>query len=165
MAANIAGCRQIIAVDINEKKLNLSIELGATHTINPQKDDIKKIIDEMTNGLGVDYAVESAGLTSTIEDAFNLTRNNGGHCIFASHPKAWEKICLDPFKLICGKNISGSWGGNSQPDLDIPKLVRHFNNGKLPLEKFINEYYPLEKINQALIDLDCGKVARPIIEM
>jgi len=165
MAANIAGCRQIIAVDINENKLNLSIEFGATHTINPQKDNISKIIDEITNGLGVDYAVESAGLTSTIEDAFNLVRDNGGHCIFASHPKAGEKFCLDPFKLICGKNISGSWGGNSQPDSDIPKFVRYFIKGELPLEKLTDRYYPLEKINQALDDLDCGKVSRPIIEM
>jgi len=165
MASALFGCSAVIAVDVEDDKLKLAGEFGATHTINSTRQDpIHKIL-EITGGKGADYSVESAGLSKTIEVAFRSVRKFGGLCVFASHPPAGAKIELDPYDLICGKRIEGSWGGSSSPDKDIPLLVGLYLEGKLPLEKMLSARYPLEGINQALDDLENRKIVRALIEM
>jgi hypothetical protein len=85
--------------------------------------------------------------------------------IFASHPKAGKKISIDPFDLISGKNIKGSWGGASKPDKDIPLLAGLYKKGMMPLEKLVTKTYKLDEINTALDDLKNSKVFRPLIVM
>ena len=121
IALNEFKLADIIAFDIEPKKLILAKKLGATHTFLTNKQDINKF--KQTFPSGVDYALESAGLCQTIELAFSLIKKQG-LCLFASHPEFGEKISLDPHELICGKKIKGSWGGNSSPDTDIPKLAK-----------------------------------------
>tara|TARA_B100001063_G_C16752642_1_gene551151 strand:+ start:586 stop:1659 length:1074 start_codon:yes stop_codon:yes gene_type:complete len=156
---------KIFAVDINDERLSLAKDFGATHTINPMKECPVKFIKENTKGIGVDYAIDAAGLVKTIEQAFESIKTNNGLCVFASHPKFGDKISIDPFDLISGKRIIGSWGGDAQPDRDIPFFSKLYLAGKLPLEKFISKKYKLEDINSAINDLKQGKVIRPIIEL
>ena len=164
MTTLLYDCSQVIAVDVEDSKLILAKDLGATHIINSRLEDpVEKILD-ITSGSGVDYSVEAAGLVKTIEQAFQSVRKNGGLCVFASHPKNGEKIVLDPHDLISGKKIQGSWGGDSMPDQDIPKFAKLYLDGKLPLDKLISRRYSLEQINQALEDLENRKVARALIE-
>ena len=165
IALKIFDCSQIIAVDVEEKKLDLAREFGATHFINASQEDVLKAIYEITDKKGVDYCIEAGGLTSTIELAFQTIRKFGGLCVFASHPPFGEKIRLDPFELISGKRIEGSWGGNCMPDNDIPKFADLYKQGKLPLEKLINKRYKLEDVNQALDDLENRKVTRALLEI
>ena len=70
---------------------------------------------------------------------------------------------IDPFDLICGKQIQGSWGGESKPEEDIPKFAQLYRDGKLPLEKLLTRRYSLDQINEALNDLEQRKVGRPLI--
>ena len=84
---------------------------------------------------------------------------------FASHPEQGKFIKIDPFDLISGKKIFGSWGGGTNPDVDIPRLTKSYINGSFPLEKLIAKKYSLNKINDALDDLENGKIFRPIIDM
>ena len=163
MAIKLFKCSKIIAIDIEERKLKLAKEFGATHMINPLNENVIGKILEYTDNVGVDYAVECSGIAKVIEDAFESVKNNGGLCVFASHPRNGEKICLNPYDLICGKQIKGSWGGSSQPDVDIPKFANLYIEGKLPLEKLLTKRYTLEQINDALDDLENRKVARPLI--
>jgi len=163
MAANISAPRQLIAIDIEEDKLTLATSFGATHTINASNENVLERLREISDG-GVDYSVEASGNARIIEMAFEGLKN-GGLSIFASHPKHGERISLDPFALICGKQIRGSWGGASQPDRDIKKLATLYTEGKLPLEKLLSEPYQLEDINQALDDLESRKIIRAIIEI
>jgi S-(hydroxymethyl)glutathione dehydrogenase/alcohol dehydrogenase len=74
-------------------------------------------------------------------------------------------IRLDPFDLICGKEIRGSWGGDSKPDRDIPRFAMLYLEGKLPLERLVTHRYRLDEINQALIDIEDRKVGRALIEI
>lgn len=164
MVAKLYECSIIIVVDIKEEKLKLAEELGATHTINSIVEDPVEKIFQITKGVGVDFSVEAAGLVSTIELAFSSVRKNGGLCTFASHPSFGEKIKIDPFDLICGKQILGSWGGGSKPDRDIPRFAQLYKDGKLPLEKLISHRYSLEQINQALEDLKNRRVVRALIK-
>ena len=82
---------------------------------------------------------------------------------FASHPSHGSRISLDPFEMICGKQIKGSWGGGSDPDRDIPIYADLYVKGKLPLGKLITNRYSLEEVNQALDDLEQNQVVRPLI--
>lgn len=165
MALKLYQCSQIIAVDIEGYKLDMAKEFGATYLINSKEKNPVEEILKITKGIGVDYAVESAALAATIEQAFQSIRKGGGLCVFASHPAYGEKIKLDPFDLICGKQIKGNWGGDSNPDEDIPRLAKIYLEGKLPLSRLITKRYSLEQINEALADIENRCVARCLLEI
>ncbi len=165
MATMLYQCSKVIAVDVSDDKLALARSFGATQTIDARAIDPVAEIHTLTEGRGVDYAVEASGLTSVIEQAFASIRRGGGVCVFASHPQHGSRISLDPYELICGKQIRGSWGGSSNPDRDIPMFAKLYREGKLPLEKLITKRYPLASINEALDDLEQQRVARPLIEI
>lgn len=165
MAARLCECPTIIAVDVQDSKLAMAQEFGATHLVDAKAEDPLERIRQIAGEAGVDFAVEAAGRAGTIEQAFQAVRKGGGLCVFASHPPAGAKICLDPHDLISGKQIRGSWGGESQPDEDVPRFADLYRQGKLLLEKLITHRYALEQINQALDDLERGGVGRALIDM
>ena len=156
-------CEKIIAVDISNDRLCLAKEFGATHVINATDCNPVKAIQDLTDGIGTDYTVEAAGRSDTIEKSFEAVRSKGGLCVFASHPPHGSRISLDPYEMISGKQIMGSWGGGSDPDRDIPMYADLYIKGKLPLEKLISKRYTLEEVNLALDDLENNKVVRPLI--
>jgi S-(hydroxymethyl)glutathione dehydrogenase/alcohol dehydrogenase len=153
----------VIVIDVSADKLVLASSFGATHTIDASTSDPVNEIRALTGGLGVDYAVEASGQVKVIEQAFASIRRGGGVCVFASHPEHGKTISIDPYELICGKQIRGSWGGSSNPDRDIPMFAQLYLEGKLPLEKLITKRYKLEEINEALDDLEHHRVGRPLI--
>lgn len=163
MATLLCECAQVIAIDVSEEKLELAREFGATEVIHAKTQDPLARIRQLTDGKGVDYAVEASGKAKIIEMAFESVRRGGGLCIFASHPGQGERISIDPYELICGKQIRGSWGGKSLPDEDIPRFAELYRQGHLPLEKLISRRYSLAEINEALTDLEQGRVGRPLI--
>jgi S-(hydroxymethyl)glutathione dehydrogenase/alcohol dehydrogenase len=164
LALKALGVAPIIAIDISDAKLDFAKQLGADYVFNSSEDGLYDAVISLTNG-GADYCVESGGLISTIELGFSLVRKGGGKLIFASHPSHGEKIALDPHDLISGKRICGSWGGGSKPDVDIPKLHSLLTRGNFSLANLITKRYLLEEINEALCDLECGRVFRPLIVM
>ena len=165
MATQLYNCSKIIVVDPSDNKLSLAESFGATHYINPTKLDPVDQIKKITNNFGVDFSIEASGKTSVIEQAFISVKDNSGICVFASHPEYGHKIKLDPFDLIKGKKIKGSWGGNSNLDRDIPLFAKLYLDGKLPLRKLISKRYSLDEINIALDDLEKGEIGRPLIEI
>ena len=165
MATMLFECAKVIAVDVSAEKLELARSFGATHIVNAATTDVVDEIRNVTGGAGVDYAVEASGQASVIEQAFESVRRGGGVCVFASHPEHGKRISIDPYELICGKQIRGSWGGSSNPDRDIPMFAKLYCEGKLPLEKLITKRYPLDDINDALFDLERHRVGRPLIEI
>lgn len=165
MAAVLCGCAPLIAIDIDPVKLQMAEKIGADYTVNPGESDALAQIRELTAGKGVDFSLEAAGVTSSIELAFQSVRDRGGLCIFASHPDSKERIRLDPHDLIRGKQIRGSWGGECDPDRDILRFAQLYQQGRLPLEQLLSHRYKLEQINQALDDLEQRKIVRALIEM
>ena len=156
--------KNIIAVDISAKKLDLVKSWGVNHIIDANKPNIKELVEEIFPD-GAEYCIESAGRVSTIELGFSLVNRNKGKLLFASHPPEGEKIRLSPHELISGKSISGSWGGAIDPDRDIPILYHNFISADFPLDSLLTKPYSLSDINKALEDLECGKVLRPLIKM
>lgn len=153
----------LIAIDISDEKLKLAKEFGATHLINSKTQNISIEINKIVSN-GVDACVESGGQIETIELGISIIKKTG-RIYFASHPEQGKCIKIDPFELISGKKIYGSWGGGCKPDIDVPRLTDSFKSGMFPLHKLITKKYNLDQVNGALSDLEKGLVFRPLIEM
>lgn len=165
LAAKLKEASIIIAVDIIDKKLEDARSLGATHVINSAKQDVLKEILKITGNRGVDYAIESAGKTETMETAFKAVRDKGGECIIAGNLSFAQTIKIDPFDLIKGKRITGTWGGQTQPDKDIPMYADLAISGRLDLKSLICREYEIEGINEAIEYLERGASGRVLIKM
>lgn len=163
--AVLAGCEQIIAIDMTTEKLEIARSFGATNVLRVDQEELDDQLLNMTNGLGFDYAVEASGNVRVIERAFESVRDFGGVCIFASHPPVGHKISLEPHALIRGKQIRGSWGGSTNPDVDIPKFVDLYLSGRFPLDKLISHRFKLDQINQAFKQFNEGRGQRILLDL
>ena len=164
LAASACGCNPIIAIDINEDKLSLAKKCGATHLIMGSNNTVDAVM-EITSGQGTDYAIESAGLISTMQDGYAATRRFGGKFLIAGNAPHGKKMALDPFDLIAGKNISGSWGGRSEPDKDVPRYAQMYRDGTLKLDELISNRLPLDRINDAFSLIETGHAGRIVLDM
>ncbi len=164
LGAKLMGASVIVAIDIQKHKLKQTPKLGATHTINAKKEDILFRIMEITDRRGVDYAIEAAGKKESMEVAFQSVRDQGGLCVIAGNLPKDEQISLNPFNLIKGKRIIGTWGGETQPDRDVPLYVDLYLSGKLALGKILTHNFKLEDINTAFSLLAKGEGGKITIE-
>lgn len=164
-AASILGANPVIAIDVSSEKLEKAGDFGATHLINAGSVDVVRTIMEMTDGRGVDHAIECAGIIESMENVFRCVRNNGGRAIIVGNLPKGGKITIDPFMLICGKRIAGSWGGETDPERDISEYVKMYLEGKLQLAKMLTHRFELPEINEAFDILESGKMGRAIIKL
>ncbi len=167
MLANLMGCNPIIAVDINDKKLKLARRLGANATINSAKTDFVEAILDITYGIGVDYAIETAGLIETIEKSIESVKWDiwkGGVVVNAGNPPHGEKLSIDPY-VLKGKSIIGSWGGLTKPKRDILLYTAFYLAGKLKLDELITARFKFDDINKAFQSMGKGElVGKAILE-
>lgn len=154
----------VIAVDTSPTKRDLALALGADWALDSAEPGFIDTVRDLTNG-GADVCFECAGQTKTIELGMACVKPNGGTVLFASHPPALDRVRLDPFDLIKGKQLRGSWGGASQPDRDVPRIASAVNERGIDLGILVNKGYSLENINQAIDDLEAGTTLRPLISM
>lgn len=165
LAASMRQAGMIIAVDVVDEKLEAARRAGATHTINGTQANPFERIQELTDNKGVDAAFEAAGLPQTMETAFSSVAAGGGLCVLAGNVSFGEKIRLDPFDLIKGRRIVGTWGGETVPDQDIPQYAEMYLDGKFPFDQLISHEWPLDQINTAFDQLEAGKVSRALIRI
>ena len=162
--AAIAGCTPIIAVDVLPAKLELAQKMGATHTVNANDGDPIEAIKTITGG-GADFAIEATGRTSVMVQAMQSVRQQGGAAVIVGNAHHGEHIDLDPGLLNAGKQLRGTWGGDSDPDRDYPRYAKLIESGRLELAPLMTAGYGLEDVNRALDDLEAGRAARPILAM
>ncbi len=153
------GAHPIIAVDVNEKKLERARALGATHLVDARNDPVGAIVEICG---GVDFAFESAGKREAMEAAFRSLKAHG-LCILAGNLPKGETISIDPFDLICGKQIRGTWGGKSAIDADVAVYADLFLKGELRLSELITHEVPLSEINALVEQLQRGEVGRGLV--
>jgi len=165
LAAKMVGAVMIIAIDIREQKLTQAKKIGATHIIDASRQTVFDTIHSITGGQGVDFAIEAAGNRLTMEAAFKSVKDKGGLCILAGNLPFGQNISIDPFDLIKGKRIIGTWGGDTDPDQDIVNYVQYFLSGKLKLDLFTSDITKLNDINQALKSFNDGNVNRVLIKL
>ncbi|MCX5712624.1 MAG: zinc-binding dehydrogenase [Candidatus Omnitrophica bacterium] len=165
LAAKIKGASVIIAIDVSEDRLKQASLFGATHTLNAANENVIERIMKITDKKGVDYSIESAGRKEVMETAFKSVHNGGGLCIIAGNLAHGQTIQMDPFDLIRGKRIIGTWGGQTQPDRDIPVYTGWALSGKLDLKRLICRTYALKEINGAIDYAEQHAVGRVLIDM
>lgn len=163
-AAVWRNAARVIAVDVREEKLERARKAGATDAVHAGREDPVRAILDRTEGKGADYAVEAAGLPETMEQAFLSVRTGGGVAALVGNLPRGMKIQIDPFALICGKRLVGSWGGDTDPERDFPGYVDLYFAGKLKLDEMITHRFRLEEINEAFEALEKGEVGRAIVE-
>lgn len=160
----VAGAETIIAVDLSDKKLEFAQQFGATHTVNPERDgDAVQRVKELTGGHGADYGFEAIGLGATMAQAYNATRK-GGVAVMIGVPKMTEMLSL-PAALMWmeEKDLRGSAYGSGQPKLDIPRLIKLYQRGRLKLDELVTATYSIDDAPRAFEDLEKGVNARGVI--
>jgi S-(hydroxymethyl)glutathione dehydrogenase/alcohol dehydrogenase len=163
-AAALAGCMPLVAVDVNEEKLTLAKQLGATHTINASSHDPVEAIRSLCPG-GADFAIEATGNTAVMRQALACVRPQGGTAVIVGNARHGQTLELDPRELNQGKRLLGTWGGENSPERDFPRYCKLIATGKLNIEPLLSRTYKLGEINAALDDLECGVCARPLIQI
>ncbi len=161
--ARVAGATTIIAVDIDDRKLELAKEFGATHTINSTKVDAVEKIRELTGGNGVDVAIEAIGLPQTYEQAF-YARDLAGTVVLVGVPNPEMKIEL-PYIEIFGRGgaLKSSWYGDCLPSRDFPMLIDLYLQGRLNLDGFVSETIDLDSVEEAFHKMEKGEVLRSVV--
>lgn len=163
MAAKVVGSPTIIAVDMNDDRLAMAKELGATHTINPGAQQATKEIMEIT-GFGADFALDTTGLPPVIRNAVESLAPRGT-CGILGAPAPETEIVLDETHFMSGgRRLIGIVEGEANPDTFIPMLAELYAKGLFPFDRLV-KYYNLDQINQAIADSESGRTIKPIIRM
>lgn len=163
MAARVVGATTIIGVDLNERRLALAAELGATHTL---KADAVNVIDEIMRitGSGVNFALETTANPKVIRQAVeSLTLR--GECGLVGASNVGTEVSLDVLHLMtAGRKLRGIVEGDSVPELFIPQLIELHRQGRFPYDRMIR-FYELDEINQAIADSESGATIKPVVRM
>jgi len=163
MAAKIAGCEPIIAVDVHAHRLALARELGATHTIDHSgRTDVVAEIKRIT-GSGARYSVETSALPSGLREAVDGLMP-AGFCVLLGSARTGTEASFDMPILQNGREVRGVIQGDSVPQDFIPLLADHIAHGRFPIERLIT-YYELADINQAAADSASGKTIKPVLRL
>jgi len=163
MAAKIAGCDPIIAVDVHGHRLALAKALGATHTIDHSgRADVVAEVRKLTGG-GVRYCLETSALPAVFREAVECLMPAGTCVLLGSARKGTDVTFEMPF-LQQGRVVRGVVQGDSVPREFIPKLVDHVLHGRFPLERLIT-FYDLADINRAAQDSSNGATIKPVLRM
>ncbi|WP_429925376.1 NAD(P)-dependent alcohol dehydrogenase (plasmid) [Agrobacterium vitis] len=163
MAARIVGATTIIAVDVVPSRLQLALELGATHVVNSRDQDMVEAIRDIT-GTGVNFALESTGRPEVLAQGIE-TLGLLGIIGVVGAPKLGTKAEFDVNTLLLnGRSIRGIVEGDSVPKIFIPQLVELHRQGRFPFDKLV-KFYPLADINQAVKDSESGVTLKAILRM
>lgn len=162
LGAKLAGAHPIIAVDLHDHKLAKAREFGATHTINSANQDFVAAVREILGGTPLDVVVDGTGLPAVLEKAFPLAAASGRVVIFGvmAHDR---KLSLNTLPLHFGKELTGSHGGSSRPNEDIPRYLRMMRDGRFDPRGMVSHRIPLEQVNDGIARMRSGEVIHCMI--
>jgi S-(hydroxymethyl)glutathione dehydrogenase/alcohol dehydrogenase len=161
--AVVAGASSIVAVDLLDGKLETAKRFGATHTLNPTRDDVVAEVRSLTGGRGADYAFDAAGAIPAIEDGARLIRK-AGTLVLVGLPPSGRSVQFDAETVAdSALRIIGCKVGSARPQVDIPELVRLYLQRRLKLDELITGRWPLEQINDAVAAGENGDAVRSLI--
>jgi NDMA-dependent alcohol dehydrogenase len=163
MGARLGGAAVIAAIDPFAFRRETALELGATHALDPGSDDVPAALRDLTDGRGADSAIDSAGATGVLAQAYATVRR-GGTVVAVGLPPEGVSAELPASDLAREeKVITGSFYGSCTPQVDMPKVLDLYMDGLLPLDRLVSRSYPLDEINDAFAAMNAGEVARAVI--
>ncbi|MCW2620674.1 MAG: mycothiol-dependent formaldehyde dehydrogenase [Frankiales bacterium] len=158
-----AGARQIIAVDLDDRKLEWARGFGATHTVNAGEGDVVAALRELTGGFGPDVVIDAVGRPETFRQAFDA-RDLAGTAVLVGVPNptmSFEIPLLEVFGH--GGAIKSSWYGDCLPERDFPLLIELWQQGRFPLADFVSERIGLADVEEAFHKMERGEVLRSVV--
>jgi S-(hydroxymethyl)mycothiol dehydrogenase len=163
LGAALAGAGTVIAVDVDDRKLEWARGFGATHVINSRQADPVEAIRELTGGFGADVVIEAIGRPETYEQAF-YARDLAGTVVLVGVPTPDMRLDM-PLLDFFGRGgaLKSSWYGDCLPSRDFPMLVDLHLQGRLPLEKFVSETIGLDQVEEAFAKMGRGEVLRSVV--
>ncbi|WP_328676154.1 S-(hydroxymethyl)mycothiol dehydrogenase [Streptomyces sp. NBC_01261] len=161
--SRLAGAARIIAVDIDDRKLEKARSMGATHTVNSKANDPVEAIRELTGGFGADVVIEAVGRPETYKQAF-YARDLAGTVVLVGVPTPEMKLEL-PLLDVFGRggSLKSSWYGDCLPSRDFPMLIDLYLQERLDLDAFVTETIALEDVEQAFERMHGGDVLRSVV--
>src|SRR6202035_2446438 len=161
--AYLAGAHTIIAVDVDDRKLEWAKGFGATHVINSRNADPVAGIQKLTGGNGADVVIEALGRPETYKQAF-YARDLAGTVVLVGVPTPEMKLEL-PLLDVFGRGgaLKSSWYGDCLPSRDFPMLVDLHLQGRLPLQKFVSETIGIDQVEEAFAKMSRGDVLRSVV--
>ena len=164
--ARLAGARTIIAIDVDDRKLQWAEDFGATHSINSSglsNEEVVQAVQAFTEGNGVDVAVEAVGLPATYEQAF-YARDLAGTVVLVGVPNPEMRIDL-PLIEVFGRGgaLKSSWYGDCLPSRDFPMLIDLYLQGRLELGRFVSEKIDIDGVEDAFHKMERGEVLRSVV--
>jgi aryl-alcohol dehydrogenase len=155
MAARVVGASPIIGVDMNPMRLDLALELGATHIVNNRHEDIASRIMAVSEG-GIDYVLEITGDPEMLKIAIGMLKSGGIVAIFTGGS--------EPDSLPEGRKARSIIQGDAVPQRFIPKLISLYRRGRFPLDRLV-KYYDFSQINQAMADARAGGTIKAVLRI
>ncbi|MBX4168650.1 S-(hydroxymethyl)mycothiol dehydrogenase [Rhodococcus sp. DMU2021] len=163
MGARLAGAVTIIAVDRDDKKLEWATDLGATHTVNSSGVDAVEAIKELTGGFGADVVIDAVGRPETYKQAF-YARDLAGTVVLVGVPTPDMTLKMPLIDFFShGGSLKSSWYGDCLPERDFPTYVDLYQQGRLPLEKFVTERIGIDDVEKAFETMHRGEVLRSVV--
>jgi Zn-dependent alcohol dehydrogenase len=162
--AALAGANPIIAVDLLDNKLKAARAFGATHLINAaDQKKAEELVKDLTSSRGADYAFVTVGSAAAVAQALSLTRRRGTIVLVGlAAPGAAASFQFNPF-VRCEQRIMSSFMGSARMSVDVPRLIKLYQHGRLKLDELISGRYPLERINEAIEAVEKGIALRNVI--
>ncbi len=163
--SKLAGAHTIIAVDIDDRKLEWAKGFGATHTVNSREVDAVEAIQGITGGNGADVCIEAVGLPQTYEQAF-FARDLAGTVVLVGVPSPEMKITLPMIEVFGrGGSLKSSWYGDCLPTRDFPMYIDLYMQGRLDLDGFVSESIGIGDVEEAFHKMERGEVLRSVVVM
>ncbi|MYW17864.1 RpiB/LacA/LacB family sugar-phosphate isomerase [Streptomyces sp. SID2955] len=161
--ACLNGAMKVIAVDIDDRKLDQAEKFGATHTVNSRGTDPVEAVRELTGGHGVDIAIDAVGRPETFLQAFSM-RDHAGVLVLVGVPGPGTKVELPLVDVFSrGGAVKSSWYGDCLPSRDFPFLIDQYLYGLLDLNAFVSETITLDRVEEAFGRMRRGEVLRSVV--
>jgi len=161
LGAVLQGAETIVAVDVVPEKLELALELGATHAVGAGPGAVAEI-REVTAG-GADHAIETVGSAAVLADAYAATRR-GGETTTVGLPDPTQMLSIPAVGLVAEeRTLRGSYLGSSVPSRDLPRFIDLHREGRLPVERLLTHRLTLDEVNEGFDRLASGEAVRQAI--
>ncbi|MFE2186110.1 S-(hydroxymethyl)mycothiol dehydrogenase [Streptomyces sp. NPDC059455] len=161
--ASLSGARRVIAVDIDDAKLDAATRFGATDTVNSRGTDPVEAVRELTGGFGANVVIDAVGRPETYTQGFYM-RDLAGVLVQVGVPDPEMRIDLPLIDLFSrGGALKSSWYGDCLPSRDFPVLVDLHLSRKLDLEAFVSETITLDEVEAAFGKMQRGEVLRSVV--
>lgn len=162
--AALAGATKIIAVDLDDTKLEWAKGFGATHVVNAANGDPVEQVRALTDGFGADVCVEAVGNPAVLEQCF-YARDLAGTVVQVGVPNPQMELPRIPMIEFFGRGgaLKPSWYGDCLPSRDFPMLIDLYLQGRFDLDRFVTETIAIDEVESAFHKMEAGEVLRSVV--